>query len=680
MGMPIDKKRVVTVISPDGNGKTSIVKRLLGVKEDIPVEPEEEKRGYTLSSKTFVSEDKESEFAVIDTPGSLNYINDVINTIMVSNGAVYVLDATTGATDQGSRLWRRIKDYNVPTIIFVNMMDSDDADYDNSLESLRNVFKVSPLPIAIPVGKGTEFTGVINLITQKLYTYKDDSGKAKEEAIPEQYKELFDRYREKMVEAVVETDEKLMEKYFEGGEISDSELRSVLGRSVKNRSAFPVFVGSSQKNIGIDLLKNAFFYYYPAHNEFNAISFEDGETADTNPNAPFAGYVFKTKIDNYTGKTNYIKVVSGSINKSSKLTVANINSSLKISKIYKPLAGGLKAVEEASSGDIIVLDKCEELKTGHSVVDSSISKKILKSAPEPKRVLNYAVDVTDKKLEEKVAIALKKIIDEDPSIGYTRIPETKELVISGLGQLQMDVVKEMLKEKYKLDVIFRPPRIQYRETITKSVQVQGRHKKQSGGHGQFADTWIKAEPLSRNSGFEFVDAIVGGVIPRNFIPSVEKGIKKSMEKGTVAGYPVIDFKVTLYDGSHHSVDSSDMAFQIAGSIAYKKAMEEAGPILLEPIMNIRVSVPEEFVGSITNDLSGRRGRITGMDSNDEGSMVKAQVPLSELSSYAPELHSMTKGLGVFEMEFATYEELPSQFVNKIVDDTKKWRESEESAH
>jgi elongation factor G len=291
-----------------------------------------------------------------------------------------------------------------------------------------------------------------------------------------------------------------------------------------------------------------------------------------------------------------------------------------------------------------------------------------------KKILKYAIDIEDKKLEEKVVSALKKIMEEDTSISYERVPETKELVLSALGQLQFDVVSEILKNKYKLDIKFRIPRIQYRETVTGSVQAQGKHKKQSGGHGQFGDTWIKLEPLPRNSGFEFVDAIVGGVIPRNFIPSVEKGIRKTMERGIVAGYPVIDIKVTLYDGSYHTVDSSDMAFQIAGSLAFKKALEQANPILLEPIMNVQISVPDSFVGTITNDLSGRRGRILGMDSTSRGSIVKAQVPLAELSTYAPELHSMTKGLGFFEMEFSSYEPLPSQNTMKVVEDTKKWQE------
>ncbi|MEI6093345.1 MAG: elongation factor G, partial [bacterium] len=369
--------------------------------------------------------------------------------------------------------------------------------------------------------------------------------------------------------------------------------------------------------------------------------------------------------------------VSGKLNKNTKAIIAENNHSLKISKINRPYTEGLKPVEEAVAGDIVVLDKCEDIKTGYTLVDSSISNKVFEASPEPKRVLNYAVDIADKKLEEKVGAALRKITEEDPSVSFNRVAETKELVLSGLGQLQLDVVNEMLKERYKLDVTFRSPRIPYRETIKKSVRVQGKHKKQSGGHGQYGDCWIKVDPLKKGGGFEFVDAVVGGAIPRNFIPSVEKGIVKTMDKGTVAGFPVIDFKVTLDDGSYHDVDSSDMAFQVAGSLAFKKAMEEANPVLLEPIMEVSVYVPDHFVGTITNDLSGRRGRISGMDSSSEGSIVKALVPLGEMATYAPELHSMTKGLGLFEMKFATYEEVPAQNTNKIVEETKKWRLDEE---
>jgi elongation factor G len=469
-----------------------------------------------------------------------------------------------------------------------------------------------------------------------------------------------------------------MGQYLDGKEVATEDLRRILGKAVKERTAYPVFAGSASKGIGIDLLRDGIFFYLPTSAEFNALTFKGGEKIDTSENAPFAAYVFKTRIDAYTGKTNYIKIVSGKLSKNTKALIADNNHSLKLSKINKPYPEGLKPVEEAVAGDIVVLDKCEDIKTGYSLVDSTISGKLIEPSPEPKRVLNYAVEIADKKLEEKVGASLRKISEEDPSISFSRIAETKELVVSGLGQLQMDVMNEMLKERYKLDVKFRSPRIPYRETIKKSVKnVQGKHKKQSGGHGQYGDCIINVEPLKRGSGFEFVDAVVGGSIPRNFIPSVEKGIAKVMEKGTVAGFPVIDFRVTLIDGSYHDVDSSDMAFQVAGSLAFKKAMEDASPILLEPIMEVAVYVPDNYVGTITNDLSGRRGRISGMDSSPEGSVVKAHVPLSEMATYAPELHSMTKGLGLFEMKFATYEEVPPQSATKVVEDTKKWRQDEE---
>lgn len=678
MGVTIDNKRIVSVVSVDGNGKTNTVRKLINSKDKLPVEPEEQGRNYTLFSKTFMADLPDNkELYLIDTPGSLNYINDVVNCARVSNGAVYVINAISGATEQGLRHWWRLKDYNLPTLIYVSMMDNPEADFDKALESIKTLLNVSPVPILVPVGKGTELIGVINLMKQKMYTYKDDSGKSKEEDIPAQYSDLVAKYRNIMVEAIVENDEELMSQYLDGKEIPTDALRKILGKAVKERGAFPVFAGSASKGIGVDLLREGIFYYLPNSSEFNPLTFKGGEKIDTSENAPFSAYVFKTRIDAYTGKTNYVKIVSGKLNKNTKAIIADNNHSLKLSKISKPYAEGLKPIEEAVAGDIVVLDKCEDIKTGYTLVDSSISQKMFEPSPEPKRVLNYAVEIADKKLEEKVGAALRKITEEDPSVSFNRVAETKELVISGLGQLQLDVVNEMLKERYKLDVTFKAPRIPYRETIKKSVRVQGKHKKQSGGHGQYGDCWIKVEPLKRGGGFEFVDAIVGGVIPRNFIPSVEKGIVKTMDRGTVAGFPVIDVKVTLDDGSYHDVDSSDMAFQVAGSLAFKKAMEDANPILLEPIMEVSVYVPENYVGTITNDLSGRRGRISGMDSSTEGSVVKALVPLGEMATYAPELHSMTKGLGLFEMKFATYEEVPSQNTNKIVEDTKKWRLDEE---
>jgi elongation factor G len=682
MAQAISNKRIVSVVSVDGNGKTNTVRKLLNAKDKLPVEPEEASRNYTLFSKTFMTELPDGkELYLLDTPGSLNYINDVVNCARVSNGAVYVISGVTGATEQGLRHWWKLRDYSLPTLIYVSMMDNPEADYDKVLDSIKSLLNVSPVPIIIPVGKGNELVGVINLMRQKFYTYKDDSTKSKEEEIPAQYADLVKKYRNIMVEAIVENDEELMSQYLDGKEVSTEDLRRTLGKAVKERTSFPVFAGSASKGIGIDLLRDGIFFYLPSSEEFSTLKFKDGEEVKVSENAPFSAYVFKTRIDAYTGKTNYIKIVSGKLNKTTKAIIADNTHTLKLSKINKPFPEGLKPVEEAVAGDIVVLDKCEDIKTGYTLVDNALSGKFFEPSPEPKRVLNYAVEIADKKLEEKVGASLRKIAEEDPSIYFTRVAETKELVLSGLGQLQMDVVNEMLKERYKLDVTFNKPRISYRETIKKAVKnVQGKHKKQSGGHGQYGDCIINIEPLKKGSGFEFVDAIVGGSIPRNFIPSVEKGIVKTMEKGTVAGFPVIDFRVTLIDGSYHDVDSSDMAFQVAGSLAFKKAMEDANPILLEPIMDVAVYVPENYVGTITNDLSGRRGRISGMDSTPEGSVVKALVPLSEMATYAPELHSMTKGLGLFEMKFATYEEVPGQNVAKIVADTKKWRDEDEGGN
>jgi elongation factor G len=680
MAVSVDNKRIVTMVSVDGNGKTNITKRLLNAKDKLAVEPEEANRNYTLFSKTYMVDMSDNrELYLLDTPGSLNYINDVVNCSRVSNGAVYVINGVSGATDQGLRHWWRINDYKLSTLIFVSMMDDPSADFDKALESIKSQFGISPVPVVIPIGKGEELVGVINLMKQKLYTYKDDSGKAKEEDIPAQYADLVAKYRSIMVEAVVENDENLMSQYLEGKEISMEDLRKVLGVSVKARTAFPVFAGSASKGIGVDQVREGIFYYLPSGAEFNQLKFKGEDNINTSETAPSSAYVFKTRMDAYTGKLNYVKIVSGKLNKNSKAIIADNNHSLKLSKISKPYVDGLKAIEEAVAGDIVVLDKCDDLKTGCTIVDSSISSKMFEASPEPKRVLSYAVEVADKKLEEKVGAALRKITEEDPSVSFNRVAETKELVLSGVGQLQMDVVLEMLKERYKLDVSFRPPRIPYRESIKKSVkEVQGKHKKQSGGHGQYGDCVINVEPLKRGGGFEFVDAIVGGVIPRQYIPSVEKGIVKTMERGVIAGFPVIDFKVTLVYGSYHDVDSSDMAFQIAGSMAFKKAMEDANPVLLEPVMEVTINIPERFLGAITNDLSGRRGRITGMDTSNEGSIVKATVPLAELLTYAPELHSMTQGLGLFEMKFFTYEEVPSQNVNKIAEETKKWKQDEET--
>ena len=671
------EKRTIAVVGPDGNGKTALVRSLLQCKKQKE-NPIEEKRNYTLSSKTLVSDIDNTSLHLIDTPGSLNYITDLVNAAKVSNGAVYVLDGVGGATPQGRRLWNTLVDAKIPTLVYVNMMDGTDANFAKALQTMETSFAVKPLPIAVPVGAGTGFKGIINLIEEKFYEYDGTSYKSSGSDLTNEHKDILERYKPKMIEAVVENDEDLMEKYFAGEKISNEKLREVLAKAVLGQSAFPVFVGSASTHVGTDLLRNALFYYTYGDDKKQNLEFTDNSRPEANPTKPFVGYVYKTQIDTYTGKTSYVKIISGTIDKTSKLVVGGSNSPVKFTKIYKPTPDALKQVEKLEAGDIAVLDKLDDLKTGETLIDASLHSKTLISYPEPKRVLSYAVDLDDRKLEEKIVIALKKIAEEDPGIEYKRIPETGELVVSGLGQLQFDVIKEKLKEEYKLEINYRLPRIQYRETITKSVEVQGRHKKQSGGHGQFADTKIKVKPMSRAGGFEFADEITGGSIPKNFIPSVEKGVQKAMEKGILAGYPVTDISVTLYDGSYHSVDSSDMAFQIAGSVGMKVALEQAGPILLEPVMNVKIYVSDDFVGAVTNDLSGRRGRITGMDSSPAGSVVRAQAPLAELLNYAPELHSMTKGLGVFEMEFSAYEPLPNQFVDKVITDTTKWREETET--
>lgn len=671
------EKRTITVVGPDGNGKTALVRSLLQCKKQKE-NPIEEKRNYTLSSKTLVSDIENTRLHLIDTPGSLNYITDLINAAKVSNGAIYVLDGVGGATPQGRRLWSTLIDAKIPTLVYVNMMDGTDANFAKALQTMETSFAVKPLPIAVPVGAGAGFKGIINLIEEKFYKYDGSSYQASSSDLTDEHKEILERYKPKMIEAIVENDEELMEKYFAGEKIDNEKLREVLAKAVLTQGAFPVFVGSASTHVGTDLLRHALFYYTYGDDKKQNLEFRDNSKPALGKDKPFAAYVYKTQIDTYTGKTSYIKIVSGTIDKTSKLVIGGSNTPVKFTKIYKPTPDSLKQVDSLEAGDIAVLDKLDDLKTGDTIVDSSLHSKTFISYPEPKRVLSYAIDLDDRKLEEKIVIALKKIIEEDPAIEYKRIPETGELVISALGQLQFDVIKEKLKEEYKLNITYRLPRIQYRETITKTVEVQGRHKKQSGGHGQFADTKIRVKPLARAGGFEFSDEITGGAIPKNFIPSVEKGVQKAMEKGILAGYPVTDISVTLYDGSYHSVDSSDMAFQIAGSIGMKAALEQAGPILLEPVMNIKIYVSDDFVGAVTNDLSSRRGRITGMDSTPTGSVVRAQAPLAELLNYAPELHSMTKGLGVFEMEFSAYEPLPNQFVDKVITDTTKWREETET--
>jgi elongation factor G len=546
-----------------------------------------------------------------------------------------------------------------------------------AFQEAAEIFDPKPIVLQLPIGAEADFKGVVDLISGKAYIY-DDDGKAKKSEIPADMQEQYESERENLIENIAEADDEIIERYLEGEEISEEDLRAALRKGTLAHTFVPVACGSATKNIGIDLLANLIVDAMPTPIDrgpklgTDPASGNEVERAP-DPKAPFSGFVIKTLADPYAGRLTIFRVVSGTIGadgtfyNASKETRERFNQLLTITgKEQKPATG-------AGPGSIVAVAKLKETLTGHTLCDES-AKIVYKCVDPLPSLMSFAISAKSKGDEDKIFISLSKLLEEDPSLKLDRLAETKEILLSGLGQIHIETTVEKLKRKFNVEAVLNTPKVPYRETIKKKVRVQGRHKKQTGGHGQFGDCWIQLEPLPRGKGFEFVDAVVGGVIPRTYIPAVEKGVIEASQKGVLAGFPCVDFKVTLDDGSYHAVDSSEMAFKIAGSLAYKKAAEEAQPVLLEPIMNVTITTPEDFMGDIMGDLNGRRGRVLGMDSAGKNQVIKANVPMAEFLTYAPDLRSMTGGRGIYTMEFSHYEEVPAHIAEKIVEEVNKSKE------
>jgi len=539
------------------------------------------------------------------------------------------------------------------------------------------MFTPKPIILQLPIGAEDEFRGIVDLITGKAYVY-DDSGKARAADIPADMQELVDTEREALIENIAEADDELVERYLEGETLSEDELKAALKKGTLTRTFVPVVCGSATKNIAVDRLMNLIADALPAPVEREAWIGRDPSSEEKiemppDPKAPFSAFVVKTLADPYAGRLTIFRVVSGTLGgdgtfyNSNKETKERYNQLLTITgKEQKPLA-------QAGPGAIVAVAKLKQTTTGDTLCDEN-NKVIFQCAEPLPTLISFAISAKTKGDEDKVFSSLSKLLEEDPSLKLDRVSETKEILLSGLGQIHIETTVEKLKRKFGVEVTLDKPKVPYRETIKKKVRVQGKHKKQTGGHGQFGDCWIQIEPLPRGQGFEFVDAIVGGVIPKTYIPAVEKGVVEASARGVLAGFPCVDFKVILDDGSYHQVDSSEMAVKIAGSLAFKKAVEQAAPVLLEPIMKVTITTPDEYMGDIMGDLNGRRGRVLGMDSAGKNQVINAQVPMAEFMSYAPDLRSMTGGRGMFTMEFSHYDEVPAQIAEKIIEDINKENE------
>ncbi len=686
----VERLRTIALVAHGGAGKTSLAEAMLydsgvinrlGRVEDqnttMDFEPEELKRQTSISSSFHQLPWKKHTISLIDTPGDQNFFTDTRLCMQAADSVILVIDAVDGVKVQTEQAWEFADEFSQARLIFVNKLDRERADFMRTLEDVAGCFSVKPVMVQLPIGAEAKFRGVVDLIGMQAYEY-DDQGKASPVAIPEEMAEQVEEEREKLVENIAEADDELLEKYLEGETLGDEELIGALKQAVRQREIVPVLCGSATANIGIDLLMDFINDGMPSPLERGSWQAMDAEgeseiEIEADPEAPFSGFVFKTVADPYAGRLSIFRVVSGTLGSDGTFYNVTKDTKERFNQLLELAGKEQKPAKGAVPGSIVAVAKLKETTTGDTLCDDGRKVRFKCADPLP-TLISFAVSAKAKGDEDKVYSSLVKLIEEDPGLKLDRNAETSEILLSGRGQVHIEATVEKLKRKFNVEVQLAIPKVPYRETIKKKVRVQGKHKKQTGGHGQYGDCWIQMEPLPRGAGFEFVDAIVGGVIPKTYIPAVEKGIREAAQKGVLAGFPTIDFKVTLDDGSYHAVDSSEMAFKIAGSLAFKKAVAEANPVLLEPIMNVTVITPDEYMGDIMGDLNSRRGRVMGMDSEGKNQVIKAQVPLAEFLTYAPDLRSMTGGRGMFTMEFSHYDEVPAQIADKIIEEVNREKE------
>jgi elongation factor G len=686
----VDIIRNIALVGHGNSGKTSLAEVMLyqtgvtsrlGRVEDgntaMDFEPEELKRNISISSGFHHFNWKKHSVTLVDTPGDQNFFTDTKFCMQAVDGAVVLVDAVDGIKVQTDQAWNFAQSLKLPCVILINKLDRERADFSRAFQDAVKSFEPKPVILHLPIGTESNFKGIVDLVAMKAYTY-DVNGKATAIDIPSDMQSLVEEEREKLVENIAEADDTLLERYLEGDPISDDELKAALKKGTLSRIFSPVLCASAIKAVGIDLLMDFIVNSMPSPLDrmpkvgIDPVVGNEIERAP-DPDAPFSAFVFKTVADPYAGRLSIFRVMSGKLGADG--TFYNVNKDVKerFNQLLTIAGKEQKQVKSAGPGSIVAVAKLKETFTGNTLCDEA--SKIRFPFPEPlPTLITFAITTKGSGDEDKIFISLTKMLEEDSALKLERTAETKEMLLSGRGQVHIEATIEKLKRKYNVEVHLKTPKVPYRETIKKKVRVQGRHKKQSGGHGQFGDCWIQMEPLPRGSGFEFVDAVVGGSVPRSYIPAVEKGILEACQKGVLAGYPCVDFRVTLDDGSYHAVDSSEMAFKIAGSLAFKKAVAEAKPVLLEPILSVEITTPEEFMGDIMGDLNSRRGRVLGMDSEGKYQVIKANVPMSEFLSYAPDLTSMTGGRGVYSMAFSHYEEVPALISEKLLVELNKDKE------
>ncbi|MBU4126693.1 MAG: elongation factor G [Proteobacteria bacterium] len=687
MSEMVEQLRNIAFVAHGGAGKTSLAEVMLynagvinrlGRVEDgntvMDFEPEELKRSMSLSSGFHQYNWKKQIVSIIDTPGDQNFFSDTRNCMQAADGVVVVIDAVDGLKVQTEMTWDFADELDLPRVIFINKLDRERSDFFRTFKDATDTFEPKPIILQLPIGSESEFNGVIDLISMKAYIY-DTEGKSKQVDIPSDMREMVESEREALVENIAEADDELLERYLEGETLSDNDIESALRKGILSRAFAPVLCGSATKNIGIDLVSDFIINCMPSPLDRGPKigtdpSGENEIKCYPDPDAPFSAFVFKTLTDPYAGRLSIFRIVSGSLGSDGTFYNVNKGSKERFNQLLMITGKEQKPIKGAGPGAIVAVAKLKDTATGDTLCSESNKVKFKCVEPLP-TLISFSIESKSKGDEDKIFISLSKLLEEDTALKLNRNSETKEILLSGRGQVHIEATIEKLKRKFNVEVLLNIPKVPYKETIKKKVRVQGKHKKQSGGHGQFGDCWIQIEPMQRSKGFEFVDAIVGGAIPKNYIPAVEKGILEACQKGVLAGFPCVDFKVTLDDGSYHAVDSSEMAFKIAGSLAFKKAAKEANPVLLEPVMKASIITPDEFMGDIMGDLNSRRGRVLGMDTKGKNQVINAYVPMSEFLTYAPDLNSMTGGRGTFSMELSHYDEVPAQIAQKIIEEITK---------
>ncbi|HXB22501.1 MAG TPA: elongation factor G [Candidatus Solibacter sp.] len=678
--------RNLVVVGHSHSGKTSLVSSMLftggatpklGLVDDGSTvtdhDEEEISRQMTISTSLASLEWRNTKITLFDTPGFTLFAHEARIAMAAAEAAIVVVDGVSGVEVVTEKVWQYAEEIELPRVIVVSRMDRERANYENALESLRNAFGRQVVPVQIPIGSEKSLKGVVDLVTMKAYTYEmGGNGKGKEGPIPAELEAAAKAAHEQLVEIIAEGKDELLQEFFDNGTIAEEHLIPALHEAIRDDKIFPVVFASGLGNVGSDHLLDFIVDYCPTAAEHRAVhaapeASGNGHAAERHvtDSEPASLYVFKTANDPFAGRITYFKVFSGVVKNDAAMQNFNKSTQEKLSHLSIPQGKNLVPVPELHAGDIGAVAKLKETLTGDTLGDKAnpIQYAMVK-LPEP--AITFAIEPKTRNDEDKLSNGLHKLMEEDPMVRFFRDEQTKEFLIAGTGQQHIEVIVSKMKRRYHTEVNLKAPKVPYRETIRGKADVQGRHKKQSGGHGQYGDCKIKMEPLERGKHFEFVNDIFGGAIPKNYIPAVEKGIVEAAARGYLAGYPVVDFRVILYDGSYHDVDSNELSFKTAGRIAFKKAMEQAKPTLLEPIMHVEITIPDEFAGSIMGDLNSRRGRIQGMDNKAGKTIVKAEVPMAEMLTYGAELTSMTQGRGSFNMELAHYDYVPALQQEKII--------------